>query len=115
MSPGPGDHRWWLFDGPRHFAARAGALLGPATQRGHRVVLATEPSARQHWPDTMPPSGHFELLEAEALYQLVVEKDADGRRGILFDAVARAIADGYSGLTILVDATRVVSEAGDPF
>jgi MEDS: MEthanogen/methylotroph, DcmR Sensory domain len=115
MSSAPGSHRWWIFDGRHQFESRAASLFDPASARGHRLAVVSEAPDAHRWPGHMLDSGRLELVPSEDLYREVFEADADGRRAIIFDALARAIADGYSGLTVIADASALVTQPGDPY
>ncbi|MEW9551747.1 MEDS domain-containing protein [Nonomuraea sp. NPDC050783] len=107
----PHDHIGWAFTGPEEFAALAGPFLAEGAARGERMMyVCAEPA-----PDAAAllgggfDPGALVVASIAEVYGPSGVVDAAGQRATFAAALARAKADGYSGIRVAADNTPLVA------
>lgn len=108
----PHDHIGWIFDGPAGFDALAEPFLAEGAAQGDRLMyVAADPSpaaaARLRallGPDAVQVASIAEVYGSSGVI------DAPSQRATFAEALANALAEGYSGIRVAADNTSLVTD-----
>ena len=106
----PHDHIGWLFSGPGEFAALADPFLAEGAARNERLMYVDEDpdtGAFGAWTKTLPPGALTAATVAEVYGESGIV-DAPKQRDTFAQALADALAAGYSGIRVAADNTPLV-------
>jgi len=110
MRMGPHDHIGWIFSGPGEFAALANPFLAEGAARNERLMyVADDPdiTAFGSWTETLPP-GTLTAATVADVYGESGIVDAQKQRATFAQALADALAAGYTGIRVAAENTPLI-------
>jgi anti-anti-sigma factor len=112
------DHTVWCGDGARDLHNLASAVFSCAAQRNERMLFVSD-EPRADWLTGLDDvaglisRGALQLVRVEDIYQRAA---SPREQRTAFEAeVARALADGYSGLCVVADNSRLIGSTDEEF
>jgi hypothetical protein len=113
---GPQDHVCWPFANLEQFRAQAIRFISDGLFAGQRVYYMARGDTGQMIDDLAPvvgldaalASGRARVTSVDAIYSTGTVVDPVEQVAIYADATEAALADGYTGLRVAVDATDLV-------
>jgi hypothetical protein len=115
---GSDGHACWGFDRQEEFGKAALEFLADGLRYGQRLAyVGSEPLQEQR--ELLAPlgdvgrmldSGMLQLFQLGDLYRVGEPVDPEAQIGIYMSALDAALAEGYAGLRVAVDATELVAE-----
>jgi hypothetical protein len=108
----PHDHIGWVFSGPDQFATLARRFLADGAVVGERLLYVVEdpapdgPGGLDHLID----SGVLQVSSVEETYGASGVVDAVRQRAIFAQALAQAHAEGFTGIRVAADNTRLMTD-----
>jgi anti-anti-sigma regulatory factor len=118
QSFGLSDHACWTYESNRERAAAATAWLSDGLTLGQRAIyiadapveVLVEELAALPGRDDAIASGALVVARIEDMYDLSAPIDPQAQLAAYSAAVEAAIADGYAGMRVAADITRLVEE-----
>jgi MEDS: MEthanogen/methylotroph, DcmR Sensory domain len=114
----PHDHTAWCGHGPRQLHRLASSVFTAAAQRNELMLLVSD-EPRREWltdlenVDPLLERGALRLIPAEEVY--AYPADAAAQLGQFEAIVEQALADGYTGVSVVADNSRLVETSQDDF
>lgn len=110
------DHVCWLFDHPEELRAQITTFVTEGLEQGLRVLYVTSGSKQSQQGDLVGVPNLDEAMErgavhfasADAMYRHDAKARTDFQIDIYEKLIAEALADGYTGLRLVVNATSLV-------
>ena len=114
----PHDHTAWCGEGPRQLHRLAASVFSAAAQRNEQMLFVSD-EPRREWltnlegVDALIERGALRLVAAEDVY--AYPSDAAVQLARFEATVEQALADGYSGVSVVADNSRLVEASEDDF
>ena len=104
----PTGHGGWFYSGLAAFEGGAAHFLAQGVWRRERVLYVAEDPGVRRWPRQLVDEGVLVLGAAEDLYAPLRAGELNAQRGVFENAVADALRDGFVGIRVAADNTRMV-------
>lgn len=106
----PIGHGGWFFSEPAEYEAHAASFLAAGVPSGEQVWFVADDPRPSRWPHDLLHGGVLVLASLDDAYGPLRAGDLDKQRSVFANAVDEALANGYSGIRVVADNTRLISE-----
>ncbi len=104
----PIGHVGWAFSGAAQFERAARSFLAEGVARNERLVLVADDPLAERWPRKLLDRGALVLVSVSEVYGRDGVVVAAAQRETYAEAVAGALREGYSGIRVAADCTRLI-------
>jgi hypothetical protein len=106
----PTGHGSWFFSELAEYEASAATFLAEGVRRGERVMFVADDPGASRWPQRLVKDGVLVLGSLDDVYGPLLDGDLVAQRSVFAEAVEQALRDGFTGIRVVADNTRMVNE-----
>ena len=103
----PTGHLGWPYLGAAEFQAKVSRFLATGVGNGERLIFIADDPKVDQWPTELVDSGRLQISSVTEVYGPSGRIDPAVQRATFVGALADALREGYSGIRVAADNTRL--------